>query len=498
MIRRPAAPLAVLVGALVLAGCSADPSAPATSQPLPEVPAELVTYYEQELAWEDCGDGLECADVRVPLDYDDPDAAEITLAVQRLPAEDPTAGSLLVNPGGPGVPASDLLVGAPERFSQDLLAAFDVVAVDPRGVGASTPVDCVDDAELDAILSDSSGTDDPSAYQAEAAELAGACAASTGPLIAEVDTVSAARDMDVVRHLLGEARLDYLGYSYGTYLGAVYAETFPDRTGNLVLDGAMDPTVSLHETTLAQATAFEDALHAYVEHCLGAESCPLSGTVEDGVDQVATLLDVTADTPLPTADGRPLTSALALSGILLPLYDDAYWPVLSQGLTQAMVDGDGSTLIALADAYVGRGPDGTYANNQVEANWAITCLDHGAGDPATWEADAAELTEAAPTFGPLLAYGEVLCAAWPGNPAGTRGEPIAAVGAPPVMVIGTTGDPATPYEWSVALADQLESGFLVTYEGEGHTAYGRSNPCVTTAVDAFLVDGTVPAEGLTC
>ncbi|MHB1064810.1 MAG: alpha/beta hydrolase [Georgenia sp.] len=504
--RRPAAFVALLVGALTLAACTGTPEDPPTPQvtdPMPAVPEALTAYYDQELTWQDCGDGgVECTDVLVPLDYDDPAGADITLAVQRLRADGAAIGSLLINPGGPGSPATDLLAAAPTMFSADLLAAYDVVAVDPRGVGGSTPVDCVSDPELDVILSGTSGTSDADGiaeYQAEATELAAECAASTGPLITEVDTVSAARDMDVVRHLLGEARLDYLGFSYGTYLGAVYAETFPDRMGNFVLDGAMDPRLGLHETTLAQAVGFEKALHAYVADCLEGAECPLSGSVDDGVGQVATLLDVTADTPLPTSDGRELTSSLAFSGISLPLYQSEIWFLLSQALAQAMNEGDGSMLLYLADLYAGRATDGTYASNTVEANWAINCLDYGgAGDPATWEAEAAELAEAAPTFGPLLAYGGVLCAEWPGDPVGNRGAAITAAGAPPIMVVGTTGDPATPYEWSVALADQLASGFLVTYEGEGHTAYGRSNECVTAAVDAFLIDGAVPEEGLTC
>lgn len=504
--RRPAALVALLAAALTLAACSgtsAERPTPEPGETLPPVPEGLAAYYDQELVWADCGDGMDCTDVSVPLDYDDPDGAQITLAVQRLAADADAVGSLVVNPGGPGSPATELLVAAPAMFGQDLLAAYDVVAVDPRGVGASTAVDCVDDAELDVILSDQDAPD-PAAGglaqdQAAAAELAAACAENTGPLIGEVDTVSAARDMDVVRHLLGEARLDYLGYSYGTYLGAVYAETFPDRVGRLVLDGAMDPTLDLHETTLAQAAGFEKALRAYVTDCLGGPECPLTGSVDDGVGQVATLLEVTDDTPLPTADGRALTQALAFTGISFPLYEDSIWPVLTQALAQAIGDGDGSTLLYLADLYTGRAEDGTYTTNTMEANWAINCLDFGSsGDPEAWAAEAAELAEVAPTFGDLFAYGGLLCAQWPGDPAGNRGEPITAAGAAPIMVIGTTGDPATPYEWSVALADQLESGFLVTYEGEGHTAYGRSNACVTEAVDAFLVDGTVPEEGLTC
>ncbi|WP_448070846.1 alpha/beta hydrolase [Georgenia yuyongxinii] len=239
-------------------------------------------------------------------------------------------------------------------------------------------------------------------------------------------------------------------------------------------------------------------MRVYVEDCQAGDTCPLSGSVDDGVAQVQTLLQVAQDTPLPTADGRELTAPLAFSGIIAPLYESRTWFVLSQALDQAMNDGDGSLLLYLADLMAGRADDGTYPDGATEANWAINCADFGStGDPETWASQAEELREASPTFGDMLAFGDLLCADWPGDPAGNR-APVTAAGADPIMVVGTTGDPATPYEWSVALADQLESGFLVTYDGEGHTAYGRSNECVTAAVDGFLIDGVEPEDGLVC
>ncbi|WP_127126558.1 alpha/beta hydrolase [Georgenia sp. SYP-B2076] len=504
---------ALAAGALLLAGCSAGtgtdgPATPTTSagrETPGAVPSGLEKYYGQEVAWEGCGEKVECADVSVPLDYDNPGAKSITIAVKRLlSAEDGArVGNLLVNPGGPGSPGTDLAdpAFANQRFSEDLRAAYDIVGFDPRGVGASAPIDCVSDAELDRIRAADYDTDTEeglAAYAADTELIAEGCAAKSGDELSEVDTVSAAKDMDVLRAVLGETTLDYLGYSYGTYLGATYAEQFPKNVGHFVLDGAMDPSLDSHETTLAQAVGFEDALRAYVEDCLAGSLCPLSGTVDDGVGQIRTLLQVTADTPLPTSDGRELTASLAFAGIIAPLYDSASWVVLSQALDQAMHDGDGSTLLYLADLMAGRKADGTYPTNTTEANWAINCADFGAeGNLATWKAEAKELEKASPTFGSALSYSEMLCADWPGAPTGER-APIAAAGAPPIMVVGTTGDPATPYEWSQALADQLDSGFLVTYEGEGHTAYGRSNACITSAVDRFLIDGEKPVDGLTC
>ncbi len=499
---------ALLALVLLLAGCASGTEQggadPASSGSAPDdVPAGLETYYEQKVAWKDCGTDLECADVTVPLDYAHPDGDHATIAVKRLLSarDGERVGSLLVNPGGPGSPGTGLVDSATAMFSANLRDAYDIVGFDPRGTGASSRVECVSDAELDRIRATQYDTDNPqglAAYEADAKKIAQGCEEHTGALLAEVGTTSAARDMDILRHLLGERQLDYLGYSYGTYLGATYAELFPHNVGNFVLDGAMDPALSAFETTLGQAKAFERALRLYVEDCLGGEACPLSGSVDNGVAQVRTLLQVTEDTPLPTSDGRELTAPLAFSGILLPLYDNRQWVVLSQALDQAMHKGDGSMLLYLADLMAGRAADGTYPDGSTEANWAINCADFGsAGDPEVWTKQAKELEEASPTFGQMLAYGDVLCAEWPGHPAGDRG-PIHAAGSNPIMVVGTTGDPATPYPWAQSLAKELDRGFLVTYQGEGHTAYGRSNACITSAVDAFLIDGERPRDGLTC
>jgi pimeloyl-ACP methyl ester carboxylesterase len=511
-----AAVLGVLAAALTLTACtpeplervpgpepsSASPSASPEETTSAPSTAELQEYYGQQVSWGECGD-FECADVAVPLSYDDPAGEQITVAVKRLASTDPDArvGSLLINPGGPGSSGVELVDAASTMFSEDLRAAYDVVGFDPRGVGASTPVDCVSDAELDRLRSvdyDTETEEGRDAYGADANLIGDGCVAGTGELLGHVDTESAARDMDVLRAVLGEEKLDYLGYSYGTFLGATYAELFPQSTGNLVLDGAMDPSLSSHETTLAQAVGFEEALRAYVEDCLGGPDCPLTGSVDDGVRQVQTLFDVVADTPLPTSEGRELTASLAFSGIITPLYDSASWFVLSAALDQAINERDGSQLLFLADLMAGREADGSYPKNSTEANWAVNCLDFPAsGDPALWAQQAAELEAAAPTFGPAMGYGDMLCEQWPVKGDVER-EPITAAGSAPIMVVGTTGDPATPYGWSVSLADQLENGFLVTYEGEGHTAYGRSNDCVVRAVDDFLINGTTPQDGLTC
>ena len=511
-LRQLAAVLAVL---LVLAGYTiSQPDGPTTPEPttepgssappatgdLPDPPAELAAFYDQEVTWESCGGQFDCARVEVPMNYEDPDGERIELALKRLPGAE-AQGSLLINPGGPGGSGVDLMESVPLMFSARLRQAYDVVGFDPRGVGSSTPaVDCVSDAELDEIRSTHFDTDEEGLAQLRrhAAEMAAACQENTGELLGYVDTVSAARDMDVLRHVLGDPQLNYLGYSYGTLLGATYAELFPGNVGRLALDGAVDPALDDAELTLGQAAGFEAALRAYAEDCLESTNCPLSGSVDNAVGQVQDLLALAEATPLPTGSSRDLTLGLMASGIILPLYEDAIWPVLTSALQAAMHEQDGSQLLMLADLAADRQSDGTYASNSTEAFTAINCLDYPAtSDEKKLERDAQQLARVSPTFGELLSYSEIACQEWPYEAVGER-RPISAEGAAPILVIGTTGDPATPYKWSVSLSEQLADAALLTYDGQGHTAYGRSNACILDAVDAYLIEGTMPAEGTVC
>jgi pimeloyl-ACP methyl ester carboxylesterase len=466
------------------------------------VAKDLVTFYKQPVEWRACGE-FECAQVQVPLDYGDPGAAQITLAVKRLAAADPAVrvGSLLINPGGPGGSGLSLVESVPLLFSRELLDGFDVVGFDPRGVGESTPIECVDAAELDELRAADYDTRKESgreSLRADARRIAAACEATSGELLPHVDTVSAARDMDILRAVLGDPELYYLGYSYGSLLGATYADLFPGKVGRLVLDGAVDPTLTYEELGYGQAEGFEAALRSYVADCLDGRGCPLRGTVDDGVQQIQRFIALLFGSPLPTSSDRDLTQSLALSGILLTLYDDRYWPILTEALTAAMNDRDGSQLLFLADLVADREEDGTYSSNSTLAFTAVNCLDLPVdASPAAMDAAAARLRELSPTFGQFLAYGEIVCDEWPVSATG-RVRPLHAQGAAPILVIGTTRDPATPYSWAVGLAEQLESGVLVSYDGEGHTAYGRSNDCIEGAVDAYLLRGEPPAEGLSC
>ncbi|WP_432476298.1 alpha/beta hydrolase [Nocardioides sp. GXQ0305] len=509
----------VLVVALVLSGLgvvvglvvfrdAGDTAGPPEQPPTEAAPEEgsadapdptLDRFYGQRLDWSACGEH-QCSRLTVPLDYEQPDGRTLDLAVLRVPASGRPQGSLVVNPGGPGAPGTAYAAAASQVLGDALVSSFDVVGFDPRGTGTSAPVDCVTDAELDAFLASDPSPDD----RAEAdrfLQLSGAipsgCAADDADLAAHVSTVEAARDMDVLRSALGHRQLDYLGKSYGTKLGATYAELFPDQVGRFVLDGALDPTLSTREVNLGQAEGFETALRAYVSNCVeSTDSCYLGDSVDEGLARISDFITEVDARPLPTDGDRELAVGNAFYGIAVTLYDRRYWTILS-GALRAGLDGDGTALLGLSDAYSSRGPGG-YTDNSSEAFVAINCLDDPFALPARRiPAQVPAFREASPTFGDVFAWSLVGCL---DQEAESIEEPldIDAAGAAPIVVVGTTRDPATPYAWSEALADQLESGVLVSRDGDGHTGYHAGNACVDGAVEGFYLDGTVPDDGLSC
>jgi pimeloyl-ACP methyl ester carboxylesterase len=520
--RSAVVPAAVLSIILVLVGCVAPQqqttlALPPTPSPTPSVTPSPVlddtagdearaAFYAQQLTWADCGGGFQCTRVSAPLDWDAPDAGAIEIAVKRLPASgsgEQRIGSLLINPGGPGGSGVERLAGIVDRvIGSDIRAAYDVVSFDPRGVGQSTPVTCGDDAALtdryfthDADIDNQADLDQARSL---VRRFGRACLAATGPLLGEVDTVSTAHDLDLLRAVLGDSQLHYLGFSYGTFLGATYADLYPRNVARMVLDGALDPAQSLDDLLIGQAVGFENALRAYVTDCQAGGSCPLTGGVDAGLAQVADLVDRIEEAPIPAGDGKQLNGMLAFYGIVVNLYSHRSWPNLTAALNEAMFTGTGTLLLADANRYLDRTPDGGYTRNANLARTAINCLDYPAvrRDYDEMVAFADRVTAVAPTFGEVFAMGAG-CEAWPIEASGARHR-ITATGAPPILVIGTTGDPATPYEWSVALADQLASGVLLTWVGEGHTAYGRSGACVNVVVESYLLTGTPPADGTTC
>lgn len=488
-------------------------STEADREPAPSLPEEagarrppapgLAPFYEQTIDWEVCG-SLDCATLTVPVDYADPGGETIELALNRRPADDlgNRLGALAVNPGGPGAPGTGYVEQSALAFRAPLLERYDLVGFDPRGTGASAPVDCVSDEGLDTLraLDPDPDTDGEVELLADSYEqfFAG-CVQNSGPVVGHVTTVETARDLDVLRAALGQSELDYFGASYGTKLGATYAELFAPRVGRFVLDGAVDVSLDARELSLGQAGGFETALRAYVQDCLdtqGAE-CFLGASLEEGLATIAGVVEAADAQPLSTnRDGRELTAGLAFYGIITPLYNRDYWDLLTQALQMAL-DGDGTMLLFLSDAYASRDPSG-YADNSSEAILAINCLDDPFSvAPARVPAEYPAFEEASPTFGRIFAWGLVGCrgiqveASEP--PPTVRGR-----GAAPILVTGTTRDPATPYAWAVALADQLESAVLLTRDGDGHTAYNQGSACADAAIEAYLLEGFVPSRDLEC
>ena len=496
--------LILAVAAVTLTACSGGVVPEPTKSP-EAIPAEYLPYYSQTLEWTDCHDGMQCATAVAPLDWNEPAGETIELALVRHSAtSSKKLGSLFVNPGGPGASGVSFIADSLDyAVSGAVQKNYDVIGFDPRGVGASTPVVCVDSAaEMDEFLFGATDTVRASPEwfaerERASAEFAQGCLERTGDLLAHVDTVSAAHDLDMLRATVGDRELNYLGYSYGTLLGAVYAENFPENVGRMVLDGALDPASSSFEVNLNQSIGFEKALRAYLADCIETEGCPFSGSVDEAMTQVGDLLAQLDESPLFASDGRVLGADAMLTAIIAPLYNPDAWSFLTD-VFSAVADGDAQPAYSSVDWYYSRGDDGEYLDNSTEAFLAINCLDYPVTkDPAQWEKEAQELARKAPVIGPYMAYGDELCSQW-AYPAVMTPHKISAQGAGDILVIGTTGDPATPYRWAQSLAAQLEGGHLVSYTGEGHTAYNKSNSCVNDAVDGFLLRGKVPATDPKC
>ena len=517
---RRAGTAAVLVAvALLLTGCSSDPdvredragagtssagSADAGRTPAATTAARtgpLARYYEQRLRWSPCHRGFECSRLEVPLDYARPDGRTIRLAVVRLRRDgDGPRRSLVLNPGGPGASGVDYALAADAVVSRAVRRRFDVVGFDPRGVQRSAPISCLTDAQLDRFNSIDASPDTPDEEQELLREWSGlgrGCLAGKPAVTAHVSTVETVRDLDVLRAALGDRRLSYLGKSYGTFLGLGYAGRFPKRVGRLVLDGQLDPTADGPALAAGQVAGFQRALESFLRDCVRRSSCPLDGDADAAGDQLAALVDGTDSDPLRGEDGRQVTQALVVYGVAAALYDVGSWPLLRQGIAE-MRRGNGSTLLALADFYSDRGPRGRYTTNSLEAFYAISCLDRP--ETRTLEeqrAEAARLDAVSPVFGSFIGWGNLPCLGWPVPADPDEGE-IPATGAAPILVVGTTRDPATPYEWARDVAQEVDGARLLTYDGDGHTAYRGGSSCIDRAVDRYLVGGRLPAVGTRC
>lgn len=478
----------------ILAGTMACTTTDSTT---PSTPTEQFT--PGAIGWTDCGDGFQCGTLEVPVDYAAPAGKKIKLSLIKLPASGTKKGSLLTNPGGPGGSGVSFVRQSGRSFGEPLQRDFDIIGFDPRGVGLSNPIECLDDAQLDAYLETDMSPDNAGEMQkleAVSKGFANGCRTHSGGLLPHVGTKDAARDMDAIRAAVGDEKLTYYGASYGTYLGAWYAEQFPQNVRALVLDGALDPTLSAAETNIQQAKGFETALRSFTEDCVKQPDCPLGTDVDAGIKKITALL-VKADKQAlkNSADSRDVEESLVTWGLATPLYQKAAWPLLRTALAQAM-KGDGTSLLRFADLLVERDQNGTFSNQTV-SNMAVNCLDKPNPDVAGFQAEADTAAKAAPNFGEFIVWNTLPCAYWPVK-AAEEPRPLRAAGSAPILVVGTTRDPATPYQWSKDLASQLENGHLLTYDGDGHTAYLAGPPCIRNAIDAYLTSATLPPAGTTC
>lgn len=499
--------VATMVAGLLLTSCTviAPPqqahSASADPSIIADAPANLRQFYTQTVVWSHCETKFECAKVKVPMDYQNPGRKTIELAAIRLPASGKRQGAMLVNPGGPGGSGYDMVKdGADSYFSAKLRGAYDIVGWDPRGVQRSAPVKCISDAARDKERQTDLNLDTDAGYAAAQAMYksdAKSCAENTGDVLGYIDTSSSAKDMDILRAILNQKQLNYMGFSYGTKLGATYAELFPKNVGKFSLDGAMDPSLSVEQISAGQNMGFERAFESWAASCAKSSKCPVHGTGAEVAAQVRALRDTYNGNPQRGKDGRLLTASEFTNTLAFAMYSTDLWDPLESALGTAF-SGDPTSMLALADYSADRDADGKYTTNTAFAFQAVNCLDYPTTpDKAAMRAESARLEAASPTFGSIFGYSALSCEDWPVKSVGTPHQ-IHADGANPILVVGTTRDPATPYEWAQSLRSQLSSGVLITWDGDGHTAYGRSNSCVTSAVDGYFVDGKVPADNTKC
>ncbi len=478
----------------------AMPPTPSTTEPETSTTPTLPAV--RPVSWKACTgvegpQGYDCAQLEVPLDYAHPAGRKISIALARKPATGTKVGSLLMNPGGPGVSGVDSFGYLVSLVSDSVASHFDLVSFDPRGVGRSAPVRCLTGPQLDQFIQlDPAPTTDSGFRQLLAATRSfdRRCQARSGPLLPFVGTINAARDMDEIRAAVGDAKLTYMGFSYGTFLGATYADLFPGHIRAMVLDGALDPSLDPISNNIEQGAGFDQELNAFFAYCRSYLLCPwkpgrdLHGAYERLMARIVAH-------PLPTRGGRTLGPGEAFLGVAQELYDQSTWPALAGALAQADA-GDGSALLQYADQYTQRSPSGAYGN-AFEANNAISCVDQPwPRDPAALREAAVRARQRAPEFGVANLYGALTCTGWPAAPT-SQPHTIAAAGSPPIVVVGSTGDPATPYSNAQALAGQLQQGVLLTRVGEGHTGY-RSSGCIRDHVDSYVVELAVPPAGIRC
>lgn len=479
-------------------------------------PKDLKAFYAQQPVWKNCtgtNTKARCGTIQVPLDWSKPSAGAINIAVAVNPATNPEkAPYLLMNPGGPGGSGRDWVTEYISSLgTQKLRNSYNIVGFDPRGVGASTAVKCYDTEKTKTFLYESSPYETGSEADINFTknlmkDFGAACLKNTGALLGHVDTSSAAKDMDIIRAVLGSKKLNYLGFSYGTQLGITYASFFPKNVGRFVLDGVVDPTVSPDEDSLNQLRGFQSAMRAYLADCIAnTPKCPFAGLTVDqamtkvGQDYLAVLEKGSKYTSL---GSRKLTLNSGFTGMIAALYSKDSWQYLTMAFTQFWdtKKSDGRVFLLLADSYFDYNQDtNSFGSNDNEAFKAISCLDSRESDKMSdMVAQNQRALAISPVFGRYWQFGGLACYGWPFKVVKGPAD-YSAKGAPTMLVVGTTNDPATPYSQAANVAHKvLKNAWLLTYQGEGHTAYGSSNSCVANTVDDFLIKGTLPAKEKTC
>lgn len=522
--------VALAVALTLTAGCSASSSSESSSKTPPPLDKEQMgtpdgfeSYYSQQVNWRACEaeeitpslsprpsdlSAYECGTLKAPLDWEDSKSIPIELGVARyVPGREGAARQpLFFNLGGPGGDAVNSLSSVVNNiFTDNVTNHFQVVALDPRGVGVSTPVQCLTDEERaeeeqESISLDGMSPQERTAwYQTEMSELGNKCLEKSGEILGFVDTHSAAKDFDMARAVLGFEKMDYVGYSYGTLLGLTYADLFPTHVGRFVLDGVMDPAMTANEVSASQLQGMEESLYHWIEYCQAEGKCPLPGDLEGGKQWLIEFINGVEENPIPTGDpDRPLSANLAGTAIIGSLYSTETYPLLKEGLA-AGAAGDGSTLLFLADFFNDREADGTYASNSSDAFMAINALDYEpVGTPEDWERDRLDLEARFPVLGKGFGFASAGLDSWPVKSSTPR-RPLSAEGAPEMLLVGTTHDPATPYVMAENVNQAIDNTVLLTVEGWNHGAYRRSSPkCVTSIVDTFLINGELPAPGTVC
>ena len=464
---------------------------------------DAAKYEAQKITWSSCGENFECGDITVPVDYENLSGERIQLSVVKHPANNKSRrlGSLFVNPGGPGASGVEYGFAAEYIVSPEILAQYDIVGFDPRGVGGSSAERCLTNKETDRLIA-SNGPPAAGLPESEIISaskmLAEKCKLKLGDRLKHLGSVDVVRDMELMRKVFGEEKFNFLGKSYGTYLGLVYAAMYPNSVGRLVLDGVIDPKVTTNDVNKTQAIGFELALDSFLINCITKANCFYQGDLQGARDEVSRIMALLHANPLKLNDSRLVTESILVLAMVSSLYNtDTGWPELNRALKDA-VKGKGIRLQRMADDYVLRDKAGAYNSNENEIAYIVNCVDRE--DDASIErtkADSIAISKIAPHFGPYIAWSSLPCNYWPYPPIRPPVD-LSGPNLPPFLMVGTTRDPATPYEWAQSVSKRFPSAILITADGDGHTGHGRGSACVDDAVDAYLLKGTLPGGALTC